>query len=154
MDIAMNDLMITYVVYIATTAQKLWEALTSPEVLRNNCGRIESEWTKGSRVTEVDDSGKVLWKGEVRRSEPPRVLSYTFDVTDSGEPPSEVTFELNPPVSPITQGAQVVQLRITQVGFEENSKVAASCARAWPEILSSIKSYVETGHPLGFAWKH
>jgi uncharacterized protein YndB with AHSA1/START domain len=154
MDIAMNDLRITYVVYIATTAQKLWEALTSPEVLRNNWGKIESEWTKGSRVTEVDDSGKVLWQGEVRRSEQPHVLSYTFDVTGSGEPPTEVTFELGPPVSPITQGAQVVQLRITQVGFEENSKLLAGCARAWPEILSSIKTYVETGRPLGFAWKH
>jgi hypothetical protein len=47
-----------------------------------------------------------------------------------------------------------VQLRITQVGFEENSKLLAGCARAWPEILSSIKTYVETGRPLGFAWKH
>jgi uncharacterized protein YndB with AHSA1/START domain len=150
----MNDLSITYVVYIATTAQNLWEALTSPEVLRNNWGKIESEWTKGSRVTEVDDSGKVLWKGEVRRSEPPHVLSYTFDVTGTGEPPTEVTFELGPPNSPIAQGAQVVQLRITQAGFEENSTLAAGCARAWPEILSSIKTYVETGRPLGFAWKH
>jgi uncharacterized protein YndB with AHSA1/START domain len=105
-------------------------------------------------VTEVDDSGKVLWKGEVRRSEPPHVLSYTFDVTGSGEPPTEVTFELGPPNSPIAQGAQVVQLRITQAGFEENSKLAAGCARAWPEILSSIKTYLETGRPLGFAWKH
>ncbi len=150
----MNDLRITYVCYIATTAQKLWEALTSPEVLRSNWGKIESEWTKGSRVTEVDDSGKVLWKGEVRRSEPPHVLSYTFDVTSSGEPPTDVTFEVGPPVSPIAQGAEVVQLRITQAGFEENSKLAAGCARAWPEILSSIKTYVETGRPLGFAWKH
>jgi uncharacterized protein YndB with AHSA1/START domain len=105
-------------------------------------------------VTEVDDSGKVLWKGEVRRSEPPRVLAYSFDVTGSGEPPTEVTFELGPPVSPIAAGAEVVQLRMTQTGFEANSKLAAGCAWAWPEILSSIKTYIETGRPLGFAWKH
>jgi uncharacterized protein YndB with AHSA1/START domain len=150
----MQDRKISYVVYIATTAQKLWDALTSAEVLRKNWGKIESEWTKDAKVTEFDDSGKVLWKGEVRRSEPPRVLAYTFDVTGSGEPPTEVTFELGPALSPIAPGAQVVQLRITQQGFEENSKLAAGCARAWPEILSSIKSYVETGRPLGFAWKH
>ena len=105
-------------------------------------------------MTEVDDSGKVLWKGEVRRSEPPRVLAYSFDVTGSGESPTEVTFELGPPVSPIPSGAEVVQLRLTQTGFEANSKLAAGCARAWPEILSSIKTYIETGRPLGFAWKH
>jgi uncharacterized protein YndB with AHSA1/START domain len=105
-------------------------------------------------VTEVDESGKVLWKGEVRRSEPPRVLAYSFDVTGSDEPPTEVTFEVRPPVSPIAAGAEVVQLQMMQTGFEANSKLAAGCARAWPEILSSLKTYVETGGPLGFAWKH
>ena len=150
----MNDLTISYVLYIATTVDRLWEALTSPEGLRKNWGDIQSEWTEGSRVTEVDGSGKVLWKGEVRRSEPPSVLAYSFDVTGSGEPPTEVTFELGPPGSPIAAGAKVVQLRMMQRGFEANSKLAAGCAQAWPEILSSFKSYVETGRPLGFAWKH
>ena len=75
-------------------------------------------------------------------------------MSGSGEPPTEVTFELGPPVSAIAGGAEIVQLRVTQVGFEETSKIAAGCARAWPEILSSIKTYVETGRPLGFAWKH
>jgi uncharacterized protein YndB with AHSA1/START domain len=145
---------LTYAIHVATTPEKLWGAITSPEVLKNNWGKIESQWTKGSRVTEVDDSGNVLWKGNVRRSEPPRLLSYTFDVTGSGEPPTEVTFELSPPVSPVTQDTQVVQLRVTQVGFVENSKLIAGCARAWPEILSSVKTQLETGRPLGFAWKH
>jgi hypothetical protein len=35
----MNDLTISYVLYIATTADRLWEALTSFEVLRKNWGR-------------------------------------------------------------------------------------------------------------------
>jgi len=150
----MADHELTYVIHIATTSEKLWEALTSPEVLKRNWGKIESQWAKGSRVTEVDDSGKVLWKGEVCRSEPPRLLSYTMDVTGIGEPPTEVTFELSPPVSPIAQGAQVVQLRLTQAGFEEHSKLMPGCARAWPEILSSIKTDLEAGRPLGFDWKH
>ena len=71
---------ITYVIHIATTAEQLWKALTSADVLQKNWGRIESEWTVGSPVTEVDDSGKLLWKGEVLHSDPPRLLSYTFDV--------------------------------------------------------------------------
>jgi uncharacterized protein YndB with AHSA1/START domain len=145
---------ITYTIHIAASLEQLWTAITSPEVLMKNWGTIVSPWTTGSRVTEVDNSGKVLWTGEVKRSEPPRLLSYTFDVVGSGEPATEVTFELSPPVSPIAQGAQVVQLRVTQVGFEENSQVMPGCARAWPEILSSVKTYLETGRPLGFAWKH
>lgn len=145
---------IEYVIHIATTPEKLWDVLTSPEALRRNWGRIESRWTVGSKVTEVDESGRVLWRGDIRCSDPPRLLSYTMDVAGLDEAPTEVSFQLSSPVSPIAQGSQVVQLRITQTGFEENSKLIAGCARAWPEILSSIKSYVETGRPLGFAWKH
>jgi uncharacterized protein YndB with AHSA1/START domain len=150
----MNEPKIIYVVYVATTMEKLWEALTSSEVLKKNWGSIESQWTKGSQIREIGDSENILWKGDILRSEPPRLLSYTFEVTESGEPSTEVTFELSPPVSPIAPGAKVVQLRLTQSGFKENSKVFIGCARAWPEILSSVKTFVETGCPLGFAWKH
>jgi uncharacterized protein YndB with AHSA1/START domain len=152
--LSMNEPKITYVVHVATTTEKLWEALTSPEMLKKNWGRIESQWTKGSQIREIDDSGKILWKGDILRSEPPRLLSYTFGVADADEPPTEVTFELSPPVSPIAPGARIVQLRLTQSGFKEKSKVFTGCARAWPEILSSLKTYLETGCPLGFAWKH
>jgi uncharacterized protein YndB with AHSA1/START domain len=145
---------IVYVVYVATTMEKLWEALTSSEVLRKNWGRIESEWTKGSQIREIDHSGDILWRGDILRSEPPQLLSYAFEVTGSDEPPTEVTFELSPPVSPIVPGAKIVQLRLTQSGFKESSKVFPGCARAWPEILSSVKTYLETSCPLGFAWKH
>jgi uncharacterized protein YndB with AHSA1/START domain len=145
---------ISYTIHIGASLEQLWSAITSPDVLLKNWGAIESQWTEGSAVREVDSSGKVLWLGHVKRSEPPRLLSYTFDVTGSGEPPTEVVFELSAPVSPIAHGAQVVQLRVTQVGFESGSLVMAGCARAWPEILSSVKTYVETGRPLGFAWKH
>jgi uncharacterized protein YndB with AHSA1/START domain len=105
-------------------------------------------------VTEVDNAGKILWKGEVLRSERPRVLSYTFDVEGARERPTEVTVEIGPALSPTAPQAQVTRLKLTQVGFEEHSSVFAGCDRAWPEILSSVKTYGETGSPLGFAWKH
>ncbi len=41
---------ITYAIYIAATPEKLWKALTSPEALMKTWGKIESEWTVGSRV--------------------------------------------------------------------------------------------------------
>jgi uncharacterized protein YndB with AHSA1/START domain len=151
---AVDTRTVNYVIHIAATPETVWSALTGADALRQNWGRIESDWTTGSRVLEKDDAGKVLWSGTVRRSDPPRLLSYTFDVTGSGEPPTEVTFELGPPVSPTVKDAAVVQLRLTQSGFRPDSAVMPGCARAWPEILSSIKSYVETGRGLGFAWEH
>jgi hypothetical protein len=75
-------------------------------------------------------------------------------VIGSNEPPTVVTFELSAPVSPIAQDARVVQLRLTQAGFEENSKVMTGCARAWPEILSSVKTYVETDSALPGSTRH
>jgi uncharacterized protein YndB with AHSA1/START domain len=150
----MDNPTITYVIHIAATPEQLWEALTSPEALQANWGRIESQWTAGSKVTEVDGSGKTLWSGEVLRSDQPRLLSYTFDVIGSREQPTVVTFELSPPDTEVAANAPVVRLTLTQVGFPENSKVFPGCNRAWPEILSSIKTYVETGRPLRFVWKH
>jgi len=143
---------ITYVIHIATTAESLWQALTSPGILKDTWGDIRSEWTANSPVREVDHAGKVLWTGDVLRSDPPHVLSFTMDVPGIGEPPTTVTFEIRAPLSPVAPGAQVVRLSVTQSGFVENSTLIAGCARAWTEILSSLKSDVETGHPIPFRW--
>ncbi|HEY2013728.1 MAG TPA: SRPBCC domain-containing protein [Bryobacteraceae bacterium] len=150
----MNSTDIAYVIHIAATPEQLWDALTSAEPLEKNWGRIQSPWTVGSPVAEVDGSGRPLWKGEVLESDAPRLLSYTFDVVGSGEPPTRVTFELSAPASPVAPGESVVRLTLTQSGFEEDSKLFSGCTRAWPEILSSVKTYLETGRPLRFAWKH
>jgi uncharacterized protein YndB with AHSA1/START domain len=146
----MSNPKITYVIHIATTAEKLWQALTSATALKANWGDIQSEWIRGAQITEVDDSGKVLWRGEVLRSEPGRLLSYTMD----GDEPTEVTVELGPARSDVAPSATIVRLELTQTGFKAQSTLLPECARAWSEILSSLKTYLETGRPLGFAWKH
>ena len=142
----MDDTTINYVIYIATTPENLWDALTNPEALKKNWGIIQSQWTPGSPVTEVSEAGRVLWEGEVLESEPPRLLSFTFQVIGTGER-TEVRFELSPRES-------FVGLTVTQVGFQPNSQLFQACARAWPEIMSSFKTYIETGRSLRFGWKH
>jgi hypothetical protein len=102
----------------------------------------------------VSSSGKLLWQGMVLRSEPPDCCHFSFDVIGSGETPTQVTFELGRPVSDVALNVSVIRLALTQVGFAETSKLRADCARAWTEILSSFKSYLETGKPLPFVWKH
>jgi uncharacterized protein YndB with AHSA1/START domain len=102
----------------------------------------------------VSDSGKLLWQGEVLEAEPGHHLSFTFDVVGSGEKPTNVSFDITAPASPIRPQEAVVRLTTTQSGFAEGSSLMPNCARAWTEIMSSIKSYVETGKPLPFAWTH
>ena len=58
------------------------------------------------------------------------------------------------PASAVRPHEAVMRLAITQSGFAERSKLMPDCARAWTEIMSSMKSYVETGKPRPFAWKH
>ncbi|MBV9742498.1 MAG: SRPBCC domain-containing protein [Acidobacteriia bacterium] len=149
----MSTLKITYVIHVAATPERLWETLTNRQARERNWGRIQSAWFEGSPVQEISRTGKVLWQGEVLRSDPPRLLSFTFGVSGVDEPSTEVTFELGPPVSRVAPGAKVVRLAVTQTGFIVGSKLSAECARAWTEILSSFKSDVETGSPLPFAWE-
>jgi uncharacterized protein YndB with AHSA1/START domain len=138
-----------YVTYVATTAEKLWQALTDGEFTRRYWGgrRIESDWQVGSPVKHVREDGGIDWQGEVLQSERPRLLSYTFHMLISerhrGERPSRVTFELQP------MGA-VVKLILTHDDFESERATLETTRHGWPAIMSSLKSLLETGSPLPF----
>src|ERR1700730_15119437 len=59
-------------IYIKTTPERLWEAITNPELRRKyNFGAgVESEWTPGSRI-EAFGSGKLIGEGENLEVDPP-----------------------------------------------------------------------------------
>lgn len=152
-----------YVIYIATTADKLWEALTSGAFTYQYWGgrRIESDWRVGSAVRHVKEDGGLDWRGEVLAADPPRLLSYTFEVVDAEEcglegepgaeaeaqePASRVTFEIRPFMGR-------VKLTVTHDRFEPGSKVLAGVSQGWPAILSSLKSLLERGEALFPDWR-
>ena len=62
-----------YVSYIATTPEKLWQALTDGEFTRRYWGgrRIQSDWNVGSPVKHLREDGGIDWQGEVLKSERP-----------------------------------------------------------------------------------
>jgi uncharacterized protein YndB with AHSA1/START domain len=138
-----------YVTYIATTPEKLWEALTDGEFTRRYWGgrRIQSDWNTGSPVKHIRADGAIDWQGEILKSERPRLLSYTFHMQISdehrGERASRVTFELQPLGS-------VVKLTLTHADFESGSATFETTRHGWPAIMSSLKSLLETGSPLPF----
>jgi uncharacterized protein YndB with AHSA1/START domain len=69
-----------YEIYIDTTAEELWKALTSPDYTEKYWGgrRIRSDWKKGSPVEHIRPDGGSDWHGEVLIADPPKHLSYTF----------------------------------------------------------------------------
>ena len=102
----------------------------------------------GSSFTAKSPSGKDFDKGVILESDPPRRLSYTWhpqydDVKH--EKPSRVTFDLAP-------FKDQVRLTIVHDDFEPGSKVFEGISRGWPAVLSSLKSFLETGRALEPSW--
>ena len=101
----MSEPKFVYVTYIATTPEKLWQALTDGTFTRQFWfgTSVESDWSRGSRVI-FRSGGEVHDTGEVLDYVPYRRLSYSWQVefheVFRREKPSRVTFELEPTAAP------------------------------------------------------
>ena len=141
----MNKPSICITIYIGSTPEKVWKALTDPNITERYWGgtRIESDWKVGSKVFYRRE-GKVMDEHELLTCEPPLWFSHTFHPLFgefASESPSRVSFE-------IAAGGPVVRLTMTHNQFPEGSAVYRACSGAWPMLLSSLKTLLETGNPL------
>jgi uncharacterized protein YndB with AHSA1/START domain len=105
---------------------------------------VQSDWKVGARVEFLRaDRSKLSHDGEVLEIEPPHRLVMTFDVTAEGlpEPASRVTYELS-------EGNGATKLVVTHDQFPPNSEVLKGISQGWPQILSSMKSYLERGEAM------
>ncbi|MGH3658164.1 MAG: SRPBCC family protein [Micromonosporaceae bacterium] len=148
----MTEPRFVYVTEIRTTPERLWHALTTPEFTRQYWwGReIESDFTVGSPLRLRYDNGtKLDIDGEILAADPPKLLSYTFSDPDSrerGEPHSRVSFTIEP--SEAFDG--VVRLTVVHDAFAAGSPQFQGVSDGWPDILSSLKTLVESGEPLPY----
>lgn len=140
-----------YVTYVATTPDKLWEALTSGDLTKQYWfGRnVQSDWKVGSAITFSDENGTPTDKGIILKSDPHRLLSYTFQYLEDPtvrERPSRVTFELKP-----MDGTVRLTLRhedLLPTDFFDAETGFRGINNGWPAILSNLKSLLETGRTL------
>jgi len=142
-----------YVTYIASTAEKVWQALTSSEFTQQYFfGRsVESDWQTGSPWTMRKPDGKpddtVDVHGVVQVSERPRKLVVTWKVEGPPEfkdlPECIVSYEIEP------LGEGVVRLTMTEAHPTPIPAYLLEGGRqGWPMILSGLKSLLETGRAL------
>jgi len=140
-----------YVVYVATTMEKLWNALLDGQMTSKYWQHENvSDWKPGSRWEhrEANKERKLKLVGKVVESSPPKRLVLTWaDPTDEGRPEkhSRVTFELEP-----MRG--VIRLKVTHDLLEPGSRMLEGISEGWPKVLSSLKSMLETGQPLPRLW--
>jgi uncharacterized protein YndB with AHSA1/START domain len=139
-----------YTTYIKTTPEKLWTALTSPEFTRQYWFGIDvvSDWKVGSTMKYLKGVDTLVL-GQVLAYNPYTLLSYTFheemNKESSQEPPTKVTLEIEPEA-----GTETVRLIVTHTDFVENSKHFQNISGGWPAVLSSLKTFLETGDLLAF----
>ncbi|MFC5406011.1 SRPBCC family protein [Cohnella soli] len=144
----MSKTSFVYVTYIATTPEKLWEALTNGEFTEQYFfGReVVSDWKVGSSF-QLMNKNTVEHDGEVLVSEPYRILTVSWSVKDDeGDRVSKVTYELTPMKGTVKLTLRHEDLLEKDIG-EDNGKFD-SFNTGWPVILSNLKSLLETGQPL------
>ena len=136
-----------YEVYIRTTPERLWQALVDGELTRQYYynSRVESDWQQGSHYLYRSPDGGVLIDGDVIEADPPRRLVTTFRALWSQGAaeavPTTVTFEISP------VGA-ACKLTLIHAGLEPASPLTSGINTGWTQILSSLKTLLETGEPL------
>jgi uncharacterized protein YndB with AHSA1/START domain/DNA-binding transcriptional ArsR family regulator len=154
-----------YATYIATTPQRLWQALTDPAFTSRYWGGTElhSDWAVGSKVLWKEGGGEPKDFGDVvLAADRPRRLSYSWHgfqpqhaelfgwspeefARHRAERPSRVTFEIEP------HGDAAVRLTVTHDDFAPGSVMHQAISGqlppsgGWPELLADLKTFLETG---------
>jgi uncharacterized protein YndB with AHSA1/START domain len=141
---AENRSTFVYVIFIRTTPEKLWEALTDPQFIRKYWFDviIECGWKKGSPWKMTYPDGRLTDTGEILEIDPPRRMvirwQNEWNPEFKAEGLSRCTIELEPV-------GQAVKLTITHEMERPQSKLIKAVSGGWPQILSNLKSLLETG---------
>jgi len=134
-----------YVTYIATTPQKVWDALIKGELTRQYWKHENvSDWKPGSKWQHVANDGKRTVKlvGEVLECVPTKRLAMTW-----GEVAAAVDKSKHSRVAiDIETVGDMVRLTVTHE--ELTPEMRQKIAQGWARVLSSLKSFLETGRPL------
>jgi uncharacterized protein YndB with AHSA1/START domain len=153
MDISKFKPAIVYTIYIASTPEKVWQALTSAEFSRKyfSALAIEADLKIGGPFIIRAPDGSVHIDGKVIECDPPRKLTVTWNVNwpelveKLGT--TLVTYE-------IEEAGDNVKLTMLQSHDRPLSDDILSGGRSgWPAILSSLKSLLETGSAMSIPMK-
>lgn len=141
----MSNIELVYTTYIRTTPEKLWAAITNPEFAQQYWGgKVNvSDWKKGSawRHEDTDDNNKVRITGKVLESAPPKRLVISWFSPNNEADVSTVTFD-------IESVQDMVRLDVIHGNLKPGSDMVKGVSRGWPLVLSSMKSFLETGKPI------
>lgn len=159
----MQSTAFVYTTYIRTTLERLWQALTEPAFTKRYWGvEFETDWQPGSPMVWYESGVRIADPEQVvLEAEPGRRLSYTWHTataewaetheldaellaTLTSERRSTVTFK-------IESVGELVKLTIEHDDFGPGSPTREMVGQGWPQLLSNLKTFLETGETLD--WK-
>jgi uncharacterized protein YndB with AHSA1/START domain len=141
-----DDTSAVFEIFIKTTPERLWEAITDPEKrARYSFGvRTDSDWSPGSTYKSSVPGVIDIAEGENVEVDPPRRLVQSFTALWSdevkGEGSSRVTWEIEPVGDD--------SCRLTVIHDQLNKGASNELYGGWPQILSGLKTLLETGEDL------
>jgi uncharacterized protein YndB with AHSA1/START domain len=137
-----------YAIYIASSPEKVWEALTNGELSQKYFfgNAIEVDLRVGGSYVVRQADGSIHISGEVIECIPARKLTVTFNVNwpelIEKLGPTLVTYEIEP-------AGEAVRLTLTESHDRPiDDDILSGGRQGWPGIMSSLKSLLETGSAL------
>jgi uncharacterized protein YndB with AHSA1/START domain len=131
-------------IYIKTTPERLWQAITDPEMRRKYTfgAVITSTWEPGS-PHQATGNGKLIAEGENLEVDPPRRLVQSFRALWDDDVKREGTSRVTWEIEPVGDSCRLLVIH-DQLREDANAQIYGG----WPMVLSGLKTLLETGELL------
>jgi uncharacterized protein YndB with AHSA1/START domain/DNA-binding transcriptional ArsR family regulator len=133
-------------IYIRTTPDRLWSAITDPDTRRrfHFGNRVESDWTTGSSyvLTNPNAPGPLV-EGENLEVDPPRRLVQSMNAVWGEEAAAAGTSRVTWEIEAVGDSCR---LTVTHDQLPEDAP--GELYGGWPMVLSGLKTWLETGEEL------
>jgi uncharacterized protein YndB with AHSA1/START domain/DNA-binding transcriptional ArsR family regulator len=132
-------------IYIKTTPERLWEAITDPDMRRRYTfgAVVESDWSPGSTYEATGQPLGLIFAGENLEVDPPRRLVQSFNALWSDEVKGEGTSRVTWEIEPVEDSCR---LSVTHDQLREGAN--EELYGGWMMVLSGLKTLLETGEQL------
>ncbi len=132
-------------IYIRTTPERLWQAITNPEIrAKYHFGAgVTSDWVPGSNFEFGHASGQLLGRGVNLEVDPPTRLVQSMVALWSDEAKNEGTTRITWEIEPVGDSCR---LRVIHDQLREGA--SSQLYGGWPMVLSGLKTWLETGQLL------
>ena len=132
-------------IYIKTTPERLWEAITSADMRSKYTfgAKVLSDWKPGSSYKQSTQDGRLLGEGQNVEVDPPRRLVQTMTALWGDDVKAEGTSRITWEIKPVGDSCH---LTVTHDQLREGAN--DQLYGGWPMILSGLKTLLETGELL------